>query len=1429
MSMRLNKIILALVVLWGIIPAAPMKFAHADAYLTAPQLATGYYHSTVLLSDGSVWAWGRNDRGQLAASSGTYSAKPVQIKGLDRVKQIASSIMSTYALKEDGTLWAWGLNENGQLGDGTLENRAAPVQVKGISGVTAISTGLGYHVLALKNDGTVWAWGRNDNGELGDGTTTQRQLPVQVAGLTNVVALVNAGYHSLALKSDGTVWAWGRNSYGESGGGVSADRTVPYQVAIDGVKAIAAGDHHSMAVKDDGTVWTWGRNTYGTLGDGTAVNRVSPVQAVGIDHVKSVAGGTHFSYALKDDGTVWSWGINNYGQLGDGTTSTRLSPVQVSGLTDVVSLGAGGYNGIAMQSGGAIWAWGYNGYGELGDTTRESRSIPVRNAASVDVTPPAIANPALTAANITETGVTLSWARATDNLSKQAELQYQVYQISSRTAVTVSAVEAGGVRIGTYTADMDTKQVTDLYDGQTYNFTVIVKDKDGRKSIYDKIAVRTLAIPTYAVTYHANGGTGNVPTDDYVYYENEQVTVLGDSGLTKPGYTFAGWNTQADGEGTPYAAGSTFTIGAEDVELYAKWTANPTYGVTYDSNGGTGEAPVDGNAYEQGTQVTVLSGDGLTKPGYTFAGWNTQADGEGTAYAAGAAFSMGATNVELYAKWTTNPTYSVTYDSNSGTGEAPVDGNAYEQGTQVTVLSGDGLTKPGYTFAGWNTQADGEGTAYAAGAAFSMGAANVELYAKWTTNPTYSVTYDSNGGTGEAPVDGNAYEQGAQVTVLSGGGLTKPGYTFAGWNTQADGEGTPYAAGSTFTIGAGDVELYAKWTTNPTYSVRYDSNGGIGEAPVDGNAYEQGAQVTVLSGDGLTKPGYTFAGWNTQADGAGTPYAAGAAFSMGVANVELYAKWTTNPTYSVTYDSNGGTGEAPVDGNAYEQGVQVTVLSGGGLTKPGYTFAGWNTQADGEGTPYAAGAAFSMGAEDVELYAKWTPDSDESPTDGDGEGDGGDDPGDVPTSPPSSGYSLETAMGLQVTVNGERHDLIGTLSMTRSDQRTSMAVSVDAAALQAQLDRTAAKPEVIVAVEQDVDAITVALNGTVVNGLAGKQGTVVVQTRNGSCKLPLDQLLFDSWTAALGEQRPEPSDITVQIGIAKSDTAQLAGLTDAAHKAGVTLSGSPVDFEVTTLYHGNRLEAPAFHAYVEREIPLPDGVSADGLATAALMDPDGTLRHVPTRFVIDRDGKAAAIVNSLTDGVIALIANKVQFADVAAHWAKDEVNDMAARMVTGGVDQRHFDPDAPITRSEFAAILVRALGLPEAAASASFSDVRRGAWYDGAIAAAVAYGLIEGYADGTFRPAGSITREEAIVMIDRTMTLIGLPANVDEAEVKGVLAGFADGAAVRAWSGQAVAAAVKNGLIQGSREELAPERDMTRAETAVIVRRLLLRAGLITD
>ena len=343
-------------------------------------IAAGDAHTLALRDDGTVWAWGSNGYGQIGDGTTTNRSAPVQVSGLTGVVAVAAGDSHSVALKADGTVWTWGYNTLGQLGDGTPFNRNTPVQVVDLVDVASIGAGYLYTV-ALKSDGTVWTWGYNDSGRLGYGTVDSEihARPGQVVGLSGLVAVAAGNSHCLALRGDDTLWAWGYNYSGQLGDGTTTSRSTPVQVSsLSDVTAVVAGAQHTIALQSVGQVWAWGGNFTGQLGDGDWTNHSTPVQTSGISFVTALAAGWDSSLATKSDGTLWAWGDNAYGQIGDGTTTDRFSPVQVATLAGVTAVAAGSGYAVALRNDGTMWAWGVNGSGQLGDGSWSNRLLPVQ-------------------------------------------------------------------------------------------------------------------------------------------------------------------------------------------------------------------------------------------------------------------------------------------------------------------------------------------------------------------------------------------------------------------------------------------------------------------------------------------------------------------------------------------------------------------------------------------------------------------------------------------------------------------------------------------------------------------------------------------------------------------------------------------------------------------------------------------------------------------------------------------------------------------------------------------------------------------------------------------------------------------------------------------------------------------------------------------
>lgn len=368
-------------------------------------VASGANFTLVVKADGTVVGWGRNTDGQSAQPNAPRGsvASPIVIDLPGKVLQVAMSDLTQYALLEDGTVVAWGQNDEGQLGNGPMgatgelgrypKPSIAPVRVTGLKDIIQIEAGH-KHALALKKDGTVWAWGTRDEGAIGDGEPkTLRPVmaigPTQVPGLQGITQVAATRQHNLALRADGKVMAWGHNRDGQLGNGTRDNGWSPAEVTgLERVVAVAAGvasfagNSFSGALRDDGTVWTWGSGVSGMMGNGIenpspddpGGRNLLPVQVKGLTNVKAISFGNGHAAALLGDGTLRMWGHNGFGQLGVGAGSDYYSkPTPVKGITSVSAIYLGSMRSFAVRTDGSLWLWGYgstDGQGILGRNLR---------------------------------------------------------------------------------------------------------------------------------------------------------------------------------------------------------------------------------------------------------------------------------------------------------------------------------------------------------------------------------------------------------------------------------------------------------------------------------------------------------------------------------------------------------------------------------------------------------------------------------------------------------------------------------------------------------------------------------------------------------------------------------------------------------------------------------------------------------------------------------------------------------------------------------------------------------------------------------------------------------------------------------------------------------------------------------------------------
>ncbi|GGD82166.1 S-layer homology domain-containing protein [Paenibacillus nasutitermitis] len=426
-----------------------------------------------------------------------------------------------------------------------------------------------------------------------------------------------------------------------------------------------------------------------------------------------------------------------------------------------------------------------------------------------------------------------------------------------------------------------------------------------------------------------------------------------------------------------------------------------------------------------------------------------------------------------------------------------------------------------------------------------------------------------------------------------------------------------------------------------------------------------------------------------------------------------------------------------------------------------------------------------------------------------------------PYTPPASASSQDEGFAIKVN-EGELQDQTATAKVDQTGGKKRTTVSIDGKKLSGRLANTTGAV-VSIPVHNGSDTVIGELDAQTVKAMESSKAVLRIESEHVVYTIPASQINVSALSSQFGADI-DLSDIVILVTIANVPDQDVMFLPQEGQQ--LQMIAPAVDFSITAVYQGREVKVDMFNAYVERMIAIPEGVDPGKITTGVVVLADGNLLHVPTK-VMQLDGKYYAVINSLTNSVYSVVYNVKTFEDIAKHWAQASIEDMAARLVLSGGTNNQYVPDEAITRAEFAAIMVRGLGLHNAKQPPSFSDVRSSDWFHNAVAVAASFGLLQGYPDGTFRPNHSITRQEAMVIAAKAMDIADMDTAITSAQRDDLLTAFKDAGQFGGWAKSAAALNIRFGVIGGSGGTVRPLDQVTRAETAAIVQRLLKQAGLI--
>ncbi|MBO8173204.1 MAG: S-layer homology domain-containing protein [Bacillaceae bacterium] len=1352
-------------------------------------IAAGDDHSLALKSDGSVVAWGRNSLGQTTVPAGAST----------EVVAIAAGGFHSLALKSDGSVVAWGSDNYGQ----------STVPAGGSSDVIAIAAG-DDHSLALKSDGSVVAWGSDSYG--------QSTVPTDAS--TSVSAIVADGYHSLVLKADGNIVSWGNNDDGQIN--VPSGLTVPVKA-----EAIATGYGHALVLKTDGTIDGWGRNVYGQT------NVPS-----GLENVVAIDAGREHSLALKSDGNVVAWGNSDFGQ-------TNVP----SGLNDAIAIVAGVHHSLALRSDGSVVAWGNNEYNQI--------NVPIDAQSGVK----SIAAGFTHSLALKSDGSVIAWGSDIHGES-----------------MVPTAAQSGVISIAAgYSYSMALKSDGTLvaWGRNDFGQTDVPAGLDDAVAIaageYHSMALKSDG--TVVAWGRNNRGQTDVPAglDDVVAIAAGESTSM----ALKSDGTVVVWGLnigQADIPGNKLLNDLTIDEG----EVSPAFDPNVTdYSLYVDGSTGS-------------VHLTAL----LSDSDYTGLIVNDQELSSGHPFVVPLTGSSTVIPIQVEPYFFSGQTYTVTVNKdltppsvNFGTNGS----ETYAQSAHTMVTVDDtesGLDSNSLQYV-WTQSASTPGagvswTSFASGDTLSINGVDGDWYlhvkaqdevgntVNIATNrfrldnssPVVTIEFQKDDGSlytsgdwTNQNVTANVYAEddysGIQTIEIS----TDDGLS---WNPY----GVPlsFASEGTYTLQARAVDNVGLTSSVVSKTVNINRSGLILEVPLtfadDGTAYTSGEwtkrSVTASVYAYHTTPGVSVTSISYSLDGGTTwseyhtplSFTAEGTHTLDVkANDSAGNEIRLTPAQKIRIDRT-----APIvviDNNgsesfAHSASTIVTVSDNESGVNSGSLKYVWTQSASTPGagvswTSFASGDTLSMSGVNGDWYLH---------------------------------IKAQDAVGNTVDKATNRFRLRADTSSSASQSKSSPAYRIIAD--EGGSTRLVVSPTIIHKVahldsfEEKVkitermlmDALTelnrnenllltIAIDDTqrkiqvefpadalmrIHNSIPNLK--LEVELNDSRYQLSINSLELERRAAQLGE---ELKDLKLHVIMQRADEAEERVIGQLAIAKGLQLAGPVIDFKVRVEAESQTLELDNFgRAYMERAILLL-GDSDDKQLIGVLYDPDTqTFSYIPSQLGTRSDGTKEVVMYVPHNSMYTVLeTSNVSFEDLQGHWAQDDIELMASRLIIQGVGGNQFSPDQTITRAEFTALLVRSLGLSlnRSIETSAFDDVNSEAWYAPAIEAAVQAGLVKGVSADHFAPNAPITREQMMVLIANAMTFTGVhkeetPALTDEA----VLAAFKDRNSISSWAENATIEVVQAGIVQGLKEDkLAPGMYATRAQAVVILKRYLVYVDFLQE